>query len=79
MEYGHSWVMKYAKASDVRVVLLGLLALVSFFAYGIQHTRYTTAVKYLRKAAERNLGPKQGGNAAVRLARNIRDSTQYVG
>lgn len=66
VEYGHSWVLKYAKASDVRVVLLGLLLLVSFFAYGIQHTRYTTAVKYLRKAAEGNLGPKQGGSAAVR-------------
>lgn len=58
--------MKYASATDVRGVLLGLLALVSLFAYGVQHTRYVTAVKYLRKAAERNLGPKQGGNAAVR-------------
>ena len=58
--------MRYAAASDVRVVLLGLLALVSFFVYGLQQTRYTTAVQYLRKAAEKNLGPKQGGNAAVR-------------
>lgn len=66
LEYGHHWVMRYASASDVRGVLLGLLVLVSFFAYGIQHTRYTTAVRYLQKAAERNLGPKSGGNAAVR-------------
>lgn len=66
LEYGHHWVMRYASASDVRVVLLGLLALVSLFAYGVQHTRYTTAVRYLQKAAERNLGPKSGGNAAVR-------------
>lgn len=58
--------MRYASASDVRGVLFGLLVLVSFFAYGIQHTRYTTAVRYLRKAAEKNLGPKSGGNAAVR-------------
>ena len=58
--------MRYASASDVRGVLLGLLVLISFFAYGVQHTRYTTAVRYLRKAAERNLGPKSGGNAAVR-------------
>lgn len=58
--------MRYAAASDVRHVLLGLLALVSFFVYGVQHTRYTTAVQYLRKAAEKNLGPKQGGTAAVR-------------
>eukprot|EP00752_Nemacystus_decipiens_P001874 g1805.t1 len=65
LEYGHHWVMRYASASDVRVVLLGLLILISFFAYGIQHTRYTTAVRYLRKAAERNLGPKSGGNAAT--------------
>lgn len=63
--------MKYASATDVRGVLLGLLVLVSFFAYGVQHTRYVTAVKYLRKAAERNLGPKQGGNAAVRGHRKI--------
>lgn len=66
LEYGHHWVMRYASASDVRGVLLGLLILVSFLAYGIQHIRYTTAVKYLKKAAERNLGPKQGGNASVR-------------
>lgn len=66
LEYGHHWVMRYAAASDVRHVLLGLLALVSFFVYGVQHTRYTTAVQYLRKAAEKNLGPKQGGTAAVR-------------
>lgn len=66
LEYGHSWVLEYAKATDVRLVILGLVALVSFFAYGIQYTRYTTAVKYLRRAAEKNLGPKQGGNAAVR-------------
>lgn len=66
LEYGHHWVMRYASASDVRGVLLGLLVLVSFFAYGLQHTRYTTAVRYLRKAAEKNLGPKSGGNAAVR-------------
>ncbi|CAN0159833.1 unnamed protein product [Ectocarpus sp. 12 AP-2014] len=65
LEYGHHWVMRYASASDVRGVLLGLLVLVSFFAYGIQHTRYTTAVRYLRKAAEKNLGPKSGGNAAT--------------
>lgn len=58
--------MRYASASDVRGVLLGLVLLVSFFAYGIQHTRYTTAVRYLRKAAERNLGPKSGGSSAVR-------------
>lgn len=68
-EYGHHWVMRYASVSDVRGVLLGLLVLVSLFAYGVQHIRYTTAVKYLRKAAERNLGPKQGGNASVRLQR----------
>ncbi|CAN0328967.1 unnamed protein product [Ectocarpus sp. 8 AP-2014] len=65
LEYGHHWVMRYASASDVRGVLLGLLVLVSFFAYGIQHTRYTTAVRYLRKAAEKNLGSKSGGNAAT--------------
>eukprot|EP00903_Cladosiphon_okamuranus_P008087 g7797.t1 len=65
LEYGHHWVMRYASASDVRVVLLGLLILISFFAYGVQHTRYTTAVRYLRKAAERNLGPKSGGNATT--------------
>ncbi|CAN0394220.1 unnamed protein product, partial [Hapterophycus canaliculatus] len=64
LEYGHHWVMRYASASDVRGVLLGLLVLISFFAYGLQHTRYTTAVRYLRKAAEKNLGPKSGGNAA---------------
>ncbi|CAM9396628.1 unnamed protein product [Choristocarpus tenellus] len=64
-EYGHHWVLKYAAETDVRAVLFGLLVLISILMPGIQITKYNSAVKYLRVAAEKNLGPKSGGSATT--------------
>ncbi|CAM9155582.1 unnamed protein product, partial [Chrysoparadoxa australica] len=60
-EYGTFVVFAYAKESDWRLVVLGLLLVWSISAPAIQQGKYRRAVKFLIHAAENNLGKNNGG------------------
>ena len=47
--------------SDVRVVILVVVALISWFFHTIQNQKYQQLVKYLRHAVLNNLTAKNGG------------------
>ena len=48
--------------SDVRVVLLAVIALISWLLHVMQSQRYERVVKRLSEATLNNLGPKNGGS-----------------
>lgn len=47
--------------SDVRVIILVVVALLSWFFHSVQYSKYERAVKFLKNAAENNLSLKNGG------------------
>ena len=73
--------------SDVRLVLLVVLLLVSWFFHTIQHQKYEKAVKFLKFATLNNLTQKNGGTkqtielyrrAAEVYEQQIAQSTYYI-
>ena len=51
--------------SDVRVVLLAVIALISWLMHAMQSQRYERVVKRLSEATLNNLGPKNGGSKEI--------------
>lgn len=67
-EYGHYIVRTYAPQSDVRLVILGILIVISIIYPLIQKNNYARACNLLVGAAYEGYGPKQGGSKYVSRA-----------
>jgi len=64
-EYGHYFFMSAAAATDIRLVVLGILIFISIFQPIIQNNKYNQAKSFLVKAATKGWNVKQGGTKAT--------------